>query len=90
MVGLLLLVGVGEQSLATVDFLLLLHDGAAGAAPRLAEVAAARALDVVLFADVAALHGCRDAPDAEASGSAVEHTLGGTRVISKPKSKWVV
>lgn len=74
-VGLLLFAGVAEQSLAGVDLLLMLHDGAARAAERLAEVAAARALEVVLFADVASLHGGGNAPDAEARRGAVEHTL---------------
>jgi hypothetical protein len=47
--------GDGSPSLASLDLLVLLDHGAEGAPVRGAEVAAAGALDVVLFADLAAL-----------------------------------
>lgn len=84
-VGLVLLLDtgvVGQEALAVLSLLVGLDERAAPAAARERNVDEAAALEVVLFADVLALHGHGDPVQAEAARAAEEQALRNMSVSS--------
>lgn len=66
---------LAKEVLAVLSLLVMLHDGAASAAPGSKNVFDAVTLEVVLFAKSLALHGDGHANTADARGTAKEQAL---------------